>query len=263
MPPPVFGDEFNDDVFGPTQWDVIKGNPTVSDGKLMLSGGATRTEIQSKARFPSGILHLAIESSGWKSQHQTTDSSFGFEIWTGSNGQCHFAVVFIANGHLGVLRSQPDVNNNCSGDPEHQAFLPISNWDAVRAAGTIFLTLMWSPSGITLHLSDGGLNHGQTVYRAEANPPVSLKLRLNADMGETFEIGFLRLYGLEEQSILVDDFTPQPEQGKSFWFHNRLGGDRGAIEGPGSGNVIFGEGMVTAQINSGTDSLRGVWTALN
>ncbi|MCB0168877.1 MAG: hypothetical protein KDI79_31910, partial [Anaerolineae bacterium] len=49
----------------------------------------------------------------------------------------------------------------------------------------------------------------------------------------------------------------------SFWFHNRLGGDRGAIEGPGSGNVIFGEGMVTAQINSGTDSLRGVWTALN
>ena len=40
---------------------------------------------------------------------------------------------------------------------------------------------------------------------------------------------------LEERTLLVDDFAPQPRQGASVWPHNRLGGDRGRIEGPGGG----------------------------
>lgn len=68
---------------------------------------------------------------------------------------------------------------------------------------------------------------------------------------------------LEERTILVDDFAPQPRQGELVWPHNRLGGNRGRIDGPGSGSVIWGQGIVTATITGGTNSSRGVWTSLN
>jgi len=64
-------------------------------------------------------------------------------------------------------------------------------------------------------------------------------------------------------SVLVDDFVPQPLQGDQYWFFNRLGGDRGQIDGPGSGEVDWQEGFVTARITEGTDTWRGVWTSLN
>jgi hypothetical protein len=41
----------------------------------------------------------------------------------------------------------------------------------------------------------------------------------------------------QQRTILVDDFAPQPIQGNQFWPLNRLGGDRGRIDGPGSGSV--------------------------
>jgi hypothetical protein len=78
--------------------------------------------------------------------------------------------------------------------------------------------------------------------------------------------------GIEEKSrirveraaaLLVDDYTPQPIQGKTIWPLNRLGGDRGRIDGPGSGDVSWGHGVVTATITAGTNSSRGVWTSLN
>jgi len=65
--------------------------------------------------------------------------------------------------------------------------------------------------------------------------------------------------------FLVDDFAPQPEQGKSFWSHNRLGGDRGPIgdeSPPTNTKVYWGKGVVTATI-TGTSTGVGVWTALN
>jgi hypothetical protein len=68
---------------------------------------------------------------------------------------------------------------------------------------------------------------------------------------------------LEERTLLVDDFAPQPRQGETVWPHNRLGGDRERIDGPGSGSVIWGQGIVTATITGGTNSSRGVWTSLN
>jgi hypothetical protein len=71
------------------------------------------------------------------------------------------------------------------------------------------------------------------------------------------------IHNLEARAILVDDFEPQPRPGEQPWLHNRLGGDRGRIDGPGSGSVEWGKGVVTATITGGTNTHIGVWTALN
>jgi hypothetical protein len=60
--------------------------------------------------------------------------------------------------------------------------------------------------------------------------------------------------------ILVDDYATQPMQGHTFWFHNRLGGDRGPIGRPES--VVWRDGVVTATI-VGMETLVGAWTSLN
>jgi hypothetical protein len=64
-------------------------------------------------------------------------------------------------------------------------------------------------------------------------------------------------------AILVDDYAPQPRPCDAFWPHNRLGGDRGAIDAPGGGNVAWGQGRVTATVAAGMDTWPGVWTSLN
>jgi len=186
----LFSDEFDGNALDLTKWDVFRGSPTVSNGRLTLYGA----EVQSKAVFQCGVLQGAIQSSDWKPQNQFTDSSFGFEIWTGANGKCHYGVVFKANGHLGVLRSQPDANNNCSASPEYQDYTWISNWDAVRAGGTVYFILTWSSNRVTLYVSDGGPNSGQASYTGQALPNVPLKIRLYADTGETYSIDYTRLY---------------------------------------------------------------------
>ena len=101
--------------------------------------------------------------------------------------------ILVANGHLGLLRSAPDAYNNCSGDPLFQAFIPISNWDAVRANGVIFVTLIWTPGSVTLHVSDGGTNRGTASHSGIAVPDVPLRIRLNADFGETYTIENVRV----------------------------------------------------------------------
>jgi hypothetical protein len=190
-----FVDEFDGNELDLTKWDVITGTPTVGDGKLVLPGGATRAEVQSKAHFQYGVLQAAIQSFDWVMQAEVTDSSLGFETWTGANGKCHYGVVLIANGHLGVLRSQPDANDNCFGDPEYQEYPPISSWDAVRAAGAISLTLTWSPDGTTLCINGGGSSMGQASYAGQALPAIPLKIRLNSDIGETYLIDYVKARG--------------------------------------------------------------------
>ena len=64
-------------------------------------------------------------------------------------------------------------------------------------------------------------------------------------------------------TLLVDDYEPQPLAGQAVWYTNRLGGDRGRIDGPGGGTVQWGTGVVTATITGGTSSWQGVWTSLN
>ena len=58
---------------------------------------------------------------------------------------------------------------------------------------------------------------------------------------------------------MVDDFKPQPYQGESNYFYNRLGGDRGAIN---ESNMAWGNGQVKTTISSG-NSWGGVWMSLN
>ena len=59
--------------------------------------------------------------------------------------------------------------------------------------------------------------------------------------------------------ILVDDFKPQPYQGESTYFYNRLEGDRGAINGS---VLAWGDGQVTTTI-AAEKSWGGVWMSLN
>ena len=59
--------------------------------------------------------------------------------------------------------------------------------------------------------------------------------------------------------ILVDDFKPQPYQGESTYFYNRLEGDRGAIN---ESVLAWGDGQVTTTIAAGK-SWGGVWMSLN
>ena len=60
-------------------------------------------------------------------------------------------------------------------------------------------------------------------------------------------------------SILVDDFSPQPYQGETVYFFNRLEGDRGAIN---NSLMDWGPGLVTTTISAG-NSWGGTWMSLN
>jgi hypothetical protein len=60
-------------------------------------------------------------------------------------------------------------------------------------------------------------------------------------------------------NILVDDFRPQPYQGESVYFFNRLEGDRGVIN---NSIIDWGNGQVTTTISQG-NSWGGVWMSLN
>ena len=70
--------------------------------------------------------------------------------------------------------------------------------------------------------------------------------------------------GSEQQmAILVDDYAQQFNQGyQPCQGHNRLGGDWGPIN-DGSGNVVRGQGRMTATIMSTTSTGVGIWTSLN
>ncbi len=60
-------------------------------------------------------------------------------------------------------------------------------------------------------------------------------------------------------SILLDDFSPQPQQGATVYPFNRLGGDRGAIN---DAILAWGQGQVTTTVSSG-NTWGGAWMSLN
>jgi uncharacterized protein (TIGR03437 family) len=189
-----FGDEFNGNQLDPTKWEVFRGSPTVAGGALTLNGGSTRADVQSRQSFLYGALTIALDSASWKPQSGDTDSSFGVEIFTGANGQCHYSAILKANGHLGLLRPEPDASNNCSGDPRFQDHPQMSNWDAIRAGGRVVMTLIWAPGGVTLRISDGNNLNGFAVSTPsrEATPNVAMRIRLNADLNETYRVDYVR-----------------------------------------------------------------------
>lgn len=185
-----FQDEFNGEVLDLSRWHVFHGSPTTENGYLVLAGGAARAEVQSEPELQYATMTIKIVSSNWKPHTEFTDSSFGFEIWTGVNSSCHYGVILIANGHLGLLRAQPDSNNSCSGDPLHQAYLPIPRWDEIQAADAITLTLRWSAGSVAL-CADNGDAQGCASYAGEALPTLPLKIRLNADFDETYQVDYV------------------------------------------------------------------------
>lgn len=221
-------DEFNNNVLNLTKWDK-QGDVTVDGGKLILSGDATaRAEVQSKCQFRYAILQATIESPDWVTHTEHTDSSFGFELWRGDNEQCHYGVIFISDGHLGLLRPEPDINNECSVDPEHQEYPKIPNWNQIRASNRITLTLTWSQTSVTLDVTDGS-HSGVVSYTGLALPTVPLEIRLNTDFCETYYIDYVRVYSIENGSLLNGDFVSQSIQGEQFWSHYRRSGVRGQV----------------------------------
>ena len=60
-------------------------------------------------------------------------------------------------------------------------------------------------------------------------------------------------------TILLDDFSPQPNQGDQVYHFNRFDGDRGTIN---NSDLIWGRGLVTTTIAAG-NSWGGGWTSLN
>lgn len=75
-----------------------------------------------------------------------------------------------------------------------------------------------------------------------------------AGMGEAQSI-----FAEESVLILVDDFEPQPLQGDTVYYYNRIGGDRGEF---GDAAVVWGAGQVTTTITA-DNSYGGVWMSLN
>lgn len=60
-------------------------------------------------------------------------------------------------------------------------------------------------------------------------------------------------------TAIVDDFKPQPYQGQTVYFYNRLEGDRGALN---DAAVVWGQGIVTSAVSPGKD-WAGIWLSLN
>lgn len=196
---PTLRDEFSGTNLDPAKWTVVHGDPSLVKGKLVLAGGIHElAEVQSLQPFRFAVLQMSIDSLDWKAQNDpSSDSSFGFEIWDGANGQCHYSVVLKANGHLGAMRSHPDdVAGNCSGDPAFQAHEPIQNWDAVRAQQSLRITLTWALKSVTLHVTTGSSTDGGTYYFGTAEPTNWLKIRLNADKGEKYRVDYVRVVGI-------------------------------------------------------------------
>lgn len=176
-----FNGNFNKNMFL-DKWMVTRGDPKINGGFLTLADA----DIQSKDMFIGGVLQGVIFSSNWKPQNEFTDSSFGFETWAGQNKQCHCGILFKANGHLAVLRSQSDVADKCIGDPQYQAYPPIPNWDVIRAYTAVSFSLTWRTDEVILQVSGNGQT-SQVSYSGRAIPNLPLHLRFYAQYGEKYK----------------------------------------------------------------------------
>jgi hypothetical protein len=47
--------------------------------------------------------------------------------------EAHYGLIFIASGHLGLLRPASDSLGDCTGDPLYQEYVEVPNWDSIRS----------------------------------------------------------------------------------------------------------------------------------
>jgi hypothetical protein len=190
----VFQDLFLGTRLNSVRWLVFRGTPRVSGGNLTLAGA----EIQSRRSVKYGCLEGKIRSSDWRAHDVFTDSSVGWELWSGGHGSCHSGIVFKGNGVLGVLRSEPDSRNACSGDPTYQSYLMIPSWDALRTDGAVLdFRLEWRPEAVMLTVSNGSIS-GAVTYAGPALPQSPLKIRLythtfDNNIAERYDFDYIRL----------------------------------------------------------------------
>jgi len=185
-------EEFNGAALDPTQWDVFHlANTKVLNGQLVLAATFTeRADIQSTpplCRF--GTLTTRLSSANLVPNTGRTDSSTGFEIF--APGGCHYSVQLVHNGHLGLLRSVPDAAGNCHGDPALQAFIPIPDWDVLRSAQTLDVTIQWAQGTARLTISGGGRS-SVASYTGREVPDVPMRVRLNQDFNTQSTYDYVR-----------------------------------------------------------------------
>lgn len=198
-PPPVAAEPTtcpSDEFAGPgldhAKWDVFHGNPSVSNGELVMQATqSSRVDIQSKGTCVYGVLTTELSSAHLKPQSGKTDSSVGFEHFTGTNGGCHHTVQMVGNGHLGVLRAVPDSAGRCFGDPALQHFATISQWEQLRTAPRLRVYLVWAPATALLLVTDG-VRTGTAIYTGPTVPSVPMKVRLNVDFNEAYRFDHIR-----------------------------------------------------------------------
>jgi hypothetical protein len=171
------------------RWQTMAGSAVVDQGRLVLAGEySLGAEMQHVAGHGFGVLSLAVRSAHWKPQDGSTDSSFGFEVWEGQDGRCHSGIVLTGNGHLGILRAQPDAAGRCHGDPQVQVYVPVSNWESLRREALLRIRLEWTPQRIRL-VAEGQGAQGEAL--APAQPFAAsqqFRLRLNAAPKERFVV---------------------------------------------------------------------------
>jgi hypothetical protein len=190
---PGLVDEFASRALDCDRWTVIKGQPRIADGCLILaSSNGSATDIQSTETYGAGTLDIAIRSEHWRAQDRFTDSSFGLEIWEGRNGRCHSGIVMNGNGHLAVMRAKPEPTGICQGDPDFQVYKRLSDWDRLRLQKSLQLTIEWSPEAVRLRARADGIEGHAVVATRAFGPLQRFRLRLNVAPGDVFAVERIR-----------------------------------------------------------------------
>jgi hypothetical protein len=176
----------------------------------------------------------------------------------------------------GEFKCRQDVGDTGEGECNRVLHLPpcttLNNPSDADCGYTVEMRIQWSKARITANAGDViptdflSVDHDGNPGAPYDDPGTEFsKLSWDGDGGvdTTGRSITLTSSDLQTGTVLVDDFAPQPRQGEQFWTHNRLGGDRGRIDGPGSASVDWGSGAVTATITGGMNTWIGVWTSLN
>ncbi len=122
----------------------------------------------------------------------------------------------------------------------------------------------------------GSINGSENSVKQNREMAVQVKsTQAFDDLARVFEYDWFASGGVQPVPVPVDDFYPQPLPDNTVWHYNRLGGDRGQVDGwwdpicscsqPNGGGITWGKGIVIATITQtqGTEAWVGLWTSFN